>query len=111
MVRAGGLAVTASYATGIDLADNPGIKIKPCGRCDANGNTWGMMTSFTVFFAMHAWPWKITNLGIWEFPAIVDLIELHPGNATLFIRLVTSDGHVVFSGASNFTGAAAGALV
>jgi hypothetical protein len=46
-----------------------------------------------------------------EFLSIGDLIELHPGDATLLVGFVSPDAHIVFSGTGNHARATTGAFV
>ena len=78
-VRAGCLTVSATDAPGVNLADNPRVKIKFGGSGNAYGNAGRMM------IAVHAWSWKITDFRMWKFFAIAYFIKTHPCSGTLFV--------------------------
>jgi hypothetical protein len=65
----------------------------------------------SVFTAVHARPWEITDLCVGKFFAICDFKQLHPGDTALFVRFICSNGDVVFLGAGDHTGPAPGTFV
>jgi hypothetical protein len=69
-IRARGLAVPASYAASIDLADNSGVMIQSCGGGNTHRNARWLVMPSAVFFAMHARPGKIADFSMRKFFAV-----------------------------------------
>jgi hypothetical protein len=74
MIRTGGLAVPATNAAGIDLADDSRMIIRLCGRRRANRDTGRVMMT------MHTGSGEIAHLRLGEWLAVGYLVKLHPGD-------------------------------
>jgi hypothetical protein len=105
MIGARRLAVPASYAPGVNLADDA-ILVINFGCC---GRTYGYTRGMVI--AMHARSWEVAHLGMRKGLAVGDFEELHPGDTALLVGLIRSYCNIVFGCASDHTGSAAGASV
>jgi hypothetical protein len=61
--------------------------------------------------AVHAGPGKVADFGMGEWLAILNLKELHPGDAPFLVGLIRSYRHIVFCSAYDHARGTTGALV
>jgi hypothetical protein len=76
MIRAGHKAVSAADATWIDVCDNAVRLVARCGVHRTDKRAGRMVRGIAV----HTGSWKVSELIIWIILAVLELINLHPGD-------------------------------